>query len=284
MRTGHRQRIEAIAGERLARVEYLPGGCVGEVWKASFDGGLQIVVKTAMADDTLDIEAYMLQYLVDHSKLPVPKVLSSAPDLLVIDMIANDQSSGGCVDEDAADHLAILHTITAPKYGLDKDTLIGPLRQPNSWTENWVDFFATHRLRHLGEITFKQGKLPQDVYARLCKLCDKLDSWICEPDAPSLLHGDVWGGNVLSKDGRIAAFIDPAIYYGHREVELAYTTLFQTFGARFFDRYQEHHKLDRDFFSVRMPIYHLYPLLVHVALFGGTYVAETDTILKRFVD
>jgi len=283
MKAGHRHRIEQATKQRLARVEYLPGGCVGEVWQAHFDEGPPVVAKCAVGADNLHIEAYMLRYLKDHSKLPVPQVLGAGPDLLILEMIGNDGSHGAEVDRDAADHLATLHEITVSKFGLDKDTLIGPLAQLNTWSDSWIDFYANQRLRPLAELALSQSKLPVEIYTRLIRLCDGLGQWLVEPKSPSLLHGDVWGGNVLTKSNRIAAFIDPAIYYGDREAELAYTTLFNSFGDQFLDRYQDHHKLDGDFFKTRLPIYHLYPLLVHVVLFGGSYVVELNDILKRYV-
>jgi fructosamine-3-kinase len=92
----------------------------------------------------------------------------------------------------------------------------------------------------------------------------------------------MWGGNVLAQKGQITGFVDPAIYYADAEIELAFSTLFSTFGDDFFSRYQEHRPLAPGFFEERRDIYNLYPLLVHVCLFGGSYVNSVDAILKRF--
>lgn len=97
---------------------------------------------------------------------------------------------------------------------------------------------------------------------------------------PSLLHGDVWSGNVLfNKQG--ATFIDPAIYFGDREMELAFILLFDTFGDTFFDNYNEVHPLSKDFYEVKVPLYQVYPLLVHVALYGGSYITQLEQRLQR---
>ncbi|WP_259781939.1 fructosamine kinase family protein [Aestuariispira ectoiniformans] len=283
MQDGHRRRIEEIRGSQLARADYLPGGCVGEVWKLTFEDGGQAVAKTANGEDTLDIEAYMLRYLADHSGLPVPHVIEATPDLLLMDYVESGGSINVRVQEDAADILAKLHDVTAPKFGHERDTLIGPLHQPNLWTDRWIDFFRDHRLLYLGRAANDAGQLPPGTMARLERLCGRLDSWLSEPTAASLIHGDIWGGNVLAKGDRIAAFIDPAIYHADPEIELAYTTLFHTFGQRFFDRYQEHRPLSPNFFDERVALYHLYPLLVHARLFGGGYGSQVDSILRRFV-
>jgi len=282
MQSGHRRRIEQAWGQPLARAEYLPGGCVGEVWKLTFDNGSHAVAKTASGDDTLDIEAYMLRYLADHSGLPVPEVVSGEPDLLLISYVESNGAVTASAQEHAADLLAGLHAVTAPQFGHERDTLIGPLHQPNPWCGSWVGFLRDHRLLFLGRAALDHGQLDPSTFRRLEALCARLGDFIPEPAAPSLIHGDVWGGNVLARDGRIAAFIDPAIYHGDREIELSYTTLFHTFGQRFFDRYREHHPLDPGFFETRLPIYHLYPLLVHARLFGGGYGAQADAILRRY--
>jgi fructosamine-3-kinase len=118
--------------------------------------------------------------------------------------------------------------------------------------------------------------------SRLERFCGRLERYIDAPAAPSLVHGDLWGGNILVKAGRIAAFLDPAIYYADAEIELAFTTLFGTFGEAFFERYRERRAIAPGFFEARRDIYNLYPLLVHTRLFGGHYAASVDGILRRY--
>ncbi|WP_181905272.1 fructosamine kinase family protein [Aestuariispira insulae] len=267
----------------MARADFLPGGCVGEVWKITFDDGSHAVAKTAAGDSTLDIEAYMLRYLADHSDLPVPGVIEGAKDLLVIDYVENSSGMGPSAQEHAADLLAALHQVTAPRYGHERDTLIGPLRQPNPWTERWHDFYREQRLFYMGREALETGGIGMETYERIERLGARLAEFLPEGRPASLLHGDCWGGNVLTRGNRIAAFIDPAIYHGDAEEELAYTTLFNTFGPRFFDRYREHNPLEPGFFETRVPLYTLYSLLVHARLFGGGYGTQADTILRRYV-
>ncbi|MDP6927871.1 MAG: fructosamine kinase family protein, partial [Rhodospirillales bacterium] len=126
------------------------------------------------------------------------------------------------------------------------------------------------------------GRMPTSMMSRLERLAGRLSEWIDEPCEPSLIHGDMWGGNVLCADGRITGFIDPAIYFADAEIELAFTTLFGTFGDDFFARYNEHRPLKPGFFETRRDLYNLYPLLVHVRLFGGSYVNSVETTLRRF--
>lgn len=136
----------------------------------------------------------------------------------------------------------------------------------------------------MGRLALETGNFPTEAYARLERFCEiKLDTYIEEPARPSLVHGDMWGGNILVHDGRIAAFIDPAIYHADAEVELAFATLFGTYGDPFFRRYNEHRPIRPGFFEVRRDIYNLYPLLTHSFYFGGQYPAQVDGVLRRFL-
>ena len=116
---------------------------------------------------------------------------------------------------------------------------------------------------------------------RLERLASRLDSLLAEPEAASLLHGDLWAGNLLYGAEQVAAFIDPAIYFGHPEVELAYTTLFGGFGEPFYAAYAEARGIAPGFFEERADLYNLYPLLVHVQLFGSGYLAPIERTLQR---
>jgi fructosamine-3-kinase len=279
-----RQAIAEVAGAAVAQASPLTGGCIGDVWRVDLADGRRVVAKTAGADGTLDIEGYMLDYLARTRTVPVPGVILAEPGLLVMDYVETSGRLDAAAQEHAADLLAALHGVTADAYGHERDTLIGSLRQPNPWTESWPEFFRDQRLLYMGRLALENGSLPRDTYARLEKFCGmKLDAYIEQPDRPSLIHGDMWGGNVLVLDGRIAAFIDPAIYHADAETELAFATLFGTYGDPFFRRYQEHRPIRPGFHEARRDIYNLYPLLTHTWYFGGQYPAQVDGILRRFV-
>ena len=121
----------------------------------------------------------------------------------------------------------------------------------------------------------------KNTLRRIERFADNLDEWLIEPARPSLIHGDIWSTNVLASDNRITGFIDPAIYYGHPEIELAFITLFNTFGDPFFQRYDERNGIAPGFFDTRRDIYNVYPLLVHVRLFGGGYWSGIEQVLSR---
>jgi fructosamine-3-kinase len=182
----------------------------------------------------------------------------------------------------AAALLGALHAIKGPHFGFTRDTLIGPLDQPNPPTARWLDFFREHRLLHRARAAHDAGRLPARLLGRIETLAARLERWIVEPPHPSLIHGDCWSGNVLVKAGRIAGFIDPAIHWAHPEIELAFGTLFGPFGESFFARYREMAPLTPGFFEARRDLFNLYPLLVHVQLFGGGYVSSVGQTLEKF--
>ena len=276
--------VERATGRRPVRTRPLTGGCIAQVLRVELEGGGALVAKLAEPGaGNLALEARMLRYLAEHSRLPVPAVLHGDDGLLLIEFVESSGGLDASAEVHAAELLAELHGVTAPAFGFDWDTLIGPLAQPNPWTEDWRDFFRDRRLLYMGRLALDAGRLPAASFAGLERLSSRLDRYIDAGGRPSLIHGDVWGGNVLAREGRIAAFLDPAIYFADPEIELAFSTLFGTFGEPFFQRYGELRPLAPGFFEVRRDLYNLYPLLVHTRLFGGGYAASVAQILRRVV-
>lgn len=258
------------------------GGCIGEVYRVELESGTPLVAKVDREGEAhLEREAYMLRYLEEKSELPVPEVYHASETLLLMELV----EGGGdlaAAEWHAAELLAALHGVGAGAYGHERDTLIGNLSQPNSWSDSWVEFFRDRRLLYMAGVARESGRLPAELHARVETLARRLDGIIEEPERPSLIHGDVWAGNVLAKGDRITAFLDPAIYHADPEMELAYITLFGTFGETFFERYQELRGIGPGFFEERRRLYALYPLLVHVHFFGGHYVDSVEATLRRF--
>jgi len=275
-----RGRIESLLSAPVAAATALGGGCVAEVMRVELVDGRRAVAKVSQRGG-LACEGWMLDYLESHSHLPVPAVLFCDDTLLLLDYVESDGSGGA--DLHAAELLAALHSIEADGFGLERDTLIGGLPQPNQWCGDWPSFFCDRRLLEFGRRAFDAGRLGPATMAKLETLAARLDRWLGSPARGALIHGDVWQGNVLARAGRVAAFVDPAIYYADPEIELAFTTLFSTFGQAFYRRYAELRPIAPGFFEERAPLYNLYPLLVHTLLFGGSYARSVDATLRRFV-
>lgn len=176
--------------------------------------------------------------------------------------------------------LAQLHLNSAKKFGLESDNYIASLPQKNHQNDTWLSFFIEQRLEPMLGKAYFDRLIPLDFLKNFQALYPKLDA-IFPKEKPYLLHGDLWSGNVIcDRDGQ-PCLIDPAIYYGHREMDLAFSRLFGGFDSRFYEAYESIIPLEPDFES-RMGIYNLYPLLVHLNLFGTAYLPGIEKILKRF--
>lgn len=176
--------------------------------------------------------------------------------------------------------LANLHRVTSPHFGFTHDNYIGSTPQPNGWTEDGCQFFAEKRLLFQVNLAAQNGFADRQLVRQVEKLCTQLSQWI--PDQPaSLLHGDLWSGNVITGPQGEAAIIDPATHYGWAEAELAMTTLFGGFPDTFYQAYQEIRPLEAGY-QQRFPIYNLYHLLNHVNLFGYGYLDQVRSIVRGF--
>ena len=273
-----------MLGQPVLRRTALHGGCIALVARLDLADGSAVVEKRARAGDATDLslEGWMLRYLARHSSLPVPEVFEATADRLLISYVPHDPGGPSKAAEiDTAARLAALHAVTAERFGLERDTLIGPLPQPNGELASWVDFFRERRLLAMTRLAAGAGRLPEGFRARLDRLAGKLDQLLAEPAAPALLHGDAWSGNLLFRGDRLAALVDPAIYYGHPEIELAFTRLFGPFGETFYAAYAKRAGIAPGFFEERCDLYNLYPLLVHAHLFGSGYLPPIDRTLRR---
>ena len=228
----------------------------------------------------------MLGELARHSTLPVPAVHVAVPDLLAMDFIETD--GGGItphVERHAAELIAALHATPRPSFGYERDTLIGPLPQPNpnpiaGSPSSAITGFSPWRGRRK-----PKDALPAKLLVRLERLAERLPDYLTEPRHPSLLHGDLWTGNVLVRGDRVAGFVDPAIYCGspgdrarlHHHVRDIRPTPSSTPMKRCC-------RSIRGFHELRCKLYKLYPTLVHVRLFGAAYLPPIEqTVACRIV-
>lgn len=165
------------------------------------------------------------------------------------------------------------------RYGFSRDNYIGMLEQINTPRENWITFFRDCRL--MPQFRYAEDCFDKKDRQKITWLLDHLEKFLAEPAYPSLLHGDLWAGNVMTgNDGR-AWLIDPAAYVGHAEADIAMTELFGGFPAAFYDAYKEAGILQPDY-GERRDLYNLYHLLNHLNMFGGSYLASVKRILYRY--
>lgn len=287
MQSALRHRIARTLGVSFIDViRMLAGGGHIRTWLTVSPSGQAMVVKEGCGHrpDHLTIEARMLLLLRSDESLPAPDIIHSEDDLLILSHLPHD---GGSAHERAEIHLGHLlatlhdHTSRDGTFGHTEDNLIGLLPQPNGQDHSWIRFFREQRLEAMMSAAKREGKLPDALHKRLMCLSSRLDHWLLEPEKPALLHGDLWSGNILSEGDSIVGLVDPAPYFGHPEIELAYGQMFGPCGPRFFKAYKDKAYIAPGFFEERLDIYNLYPLLVHLRLFGRTYLAPIDDILRR---
>ncbi len=177
--------------------------------------------------------------------------------------------------------LAELHGISADKFGLDQSNFIGSLSQSNNWKTTWAEFYREERLRPQMELAARAGQLSSKMKLGFNGLFKRLDG-LFPKEPPSLLHGDLWSGNMMVSASGKPCIFDPAVYFGHREMDLAMMALFGGFGNAWVDAYNEIYPLENSW-KGRIPLGQLYPLMVHVNLFGGSYARSVESILQKFI-
>ncbi len=282
-----RAAIEHALGVGIAGGRPVAGGDINEAFAVRTRDGREFFVKrNASADPRMfPTEARGLAWLAAARALRTPRVVAvSEPDgdvpFLVLELLA-DRQRAATFDEVLGRGLAELHRAGAPCFGLDHDNFVGRLPQDNRPAADWPTFYFERRLEPLvaaararGLLEVRDERVLEALRARLEDLCGP-----AEP--PARLHGDLWGGNVVGDENGGPALVDPAVYGGHREVDLAMMRLFGGFDATCFAAYAEVFPLAPGH-EDRIALYQLYPLLVHVSLFGGSYVGAVRRALARY--
>ncbi|MEM6737187.1 MAG: fructosamine kinase family protein [Bacteroidota bacterium] len=224
-----------------------------------------------------------LQLLNDHPEIRVPGVLGQGQieekSYQLLEWIESGYPSSGFWGV-FGKSLAKLHQHDHHYFGLSYDNYIGRLHQSNTHHETWHSFFIAERLEPQLKLALSKKLINNQIISLFEKLFPKLENLI-PGERPSLLHGDLWSGNFLVDQNSLPVLIDPAVHYGHRETELAFTRLFGGFDKKFYYTYNEEFPLEIGFEN-RVDIHNLYPLLVHVNLFGSSYLSGIKQTLRRF--
>ena len=176
--------------------------------------------------------------------------------------------------------LAKMHLISKSKFGLNYSNYIGSLVQQNNYHSTWEDFYINERLLVLAELGLNKNLLTSKVVKRIERLCIRL-SEIVPTEHPGLVHGDLWQGNIMCNNNYAPVLIDPAVYYGHREMDIGMLHLFGSVSKVALENYQNIYPLEKGWLD-RMDVFQLYPLLVHLILFGSSYFNEVDSIVKKY--
>ena len=270
--------------------EPVSGGDINETYHLLLNSGEEVFVKlhAGAKENFFPAEAYGLKCMKE-SGANVPEVLavgrlSDGTGYLLLSYV-KCSSRKDDYGERLGHMLGSMHQagtgrfVHGGNYGLDRDNYIGSTKQINNPKTSWIDFFRENRLEF--QIKLADHYFDKEDKQRIRKILDHLEKFLIEPEFPSLLHGDLWGGNVMADIRGLPMLIDPAVYVGHQEADLAMTELFGGFDPVFYDAY--HEMIPREpGYADRRELYNLYHLLNHLNLFGRSYLASVRRILKKY--
>ncbi|MEL6537761.1 MAG: fructosamine kinase family protein [Bacteroidota bacterium] len=270
----------------VQQMHFASGGCINNAVQLITDQGEYFIKwnEDSTLEGMFEVEAQGLELLAGASPVYVPTVIGvgqvAQRQFLLLEYVSSRYRASSYWEQ-LGEGLVALHQNTADQFGLEYNNYIGRLPQKNEPCPLWVDFFIENRLRVQAGLALYNHHVGASFMKQMDVLYTKLPD-LLPVEPPSLLHGDLWSGNVMVDQQGLPCFIDPAVYFGHREIELAFTRLFGGFDPAFYQTYQEAYPMQPGF-EDRVDLYNLYPLLVHVNLFGQSYLGGVQRILKRFV-
>jgi len=270
--------------DRCDAIRPVSGGDIADSYRVDLASGNRVFAKVYSGglSGIGEAEAKGLEWLREVDALRVPEVFAHGLDWLALEWIEPARSLPDFADR-LGSGLAGIHKKSRDAFGFDADNWIGSLPQTNTERTTWDSFYAECRLRPLQARAASAGILPRDVIRLLDEVIDAMPELVGPSEAPARLHGDLWSGNLMVDETGSPCLIDPAVYAGHREVDLAMMKLFGGFERRVFDAYQEAFPLSSGA-NERVDLYQVYPLLVHVCLFGGSYVERLEHALLAALD
>lgn len=273
--------IESALGSGVVDRHPVAGGDIGRSVRVVLDDGRMLFVKTYPPSTTAEAspgpgesERQGLEWLADADAIRVARPLAAGRDWIAVEWIEQAPPASDH-DESLGAGLARMHTRGAEGFGLARDNLLATLPQSNRRHDTWARFYAEERIARLAARADRAGLLPSGLRDRLARLGDEMERLVGPPEPPARLHGDLWRGNAMTDERGAPCLIDPAVYGGHREVDLAMMRLFGGFSPRVFDAYEQVHPLAAGW-ADRVPLYQVWPLLAHVCLFGRGWVGQLD--------
>ncbi len=211
-----------------------------------------------------------------------PSIINHNENLLIMSFINNDDDQPNQTNDDLLNSIISLHSNKSKNYGFGFDTQIGGLRQINSSSQNWLEFYRDKRLIYIFDLVNKNQPMDETINTKIDLLIKKMDNFIPNKPISSLLHGDLWEGNILFKNKKFVGFIDPGSFYGHNELEISYLRWFNPkfIDENFLDKYNDHIKIDKYYLDYE-PIYQLYYSLLNVYLWDRSYIEDVHNLLEK---
>lgn len=272
--------VQEITGYTDYSLKRLKGGGAANTFCLTLPDKSELVLKGKGRSLDLKVEAKMLDFLIEKTDLPVPKVKVVTEDFLIVEKLNGLSGSLKVAEADLAYHLRSLHANSQESYGFDYNTPYSRAWAFNSPKSNWIDFFRENRLLHALRLVVDHDRIPSHFVPRIEDVANNLDRWIVEPDKPSLLHGDLWHGNVLTIRDRLTGLIDPAIFYGAAEFEFAPATWKRDLKKNFFEIYFSDQGGIPDGFEIRQRVYQIFPILTSLLVSNRSRTIRLENILK----
>ena len=253
----------------------LYGGSINNNLKLETNYGNFFLKWNNKSDKLFEAETKGLTILKKTNIIYIPEIINFDKDFLLMEFIEKKEKTQ-IFWENFGRKISELHRVSNDHFGLDHDNFIGSLNQENGKEEKWTDFFIKQRIKPQLRI----NEFPHKILNSFDKLFLKIEK-IFPEENPALLHGDLWSGNFICSNNK-PVLIDPAIYFGHREMDISMTKLFGGFSERFYESYNENYSLSEGWIE-REKICNLYPLLIHANLFGGHYYKEIERSVQYFI-
>ena len=275
--------LRTILGTDILHSIPVSGGDINDAYKLTLSDSRQVFMKANRSAGLsfFQAEADGLEAIRATGAINVPEVIAVGKDqqygaFLLLEWVKADPKAHDFWEK-FGKSLARMHQAPASRFGWEKDNYIGASPQKNTLHYSWISFFRDCRLAP--QFKLAQRYFDPAMHKRITRLLDHLDDYLVEPPHPSLLHGDLWSGNFITGSDGQAWLIDPAVYVGHAETDLAMTELFGGFASAFFSAYKEVNQLQPGY-EQRRDLYNLYHLLNHLNLFGEGYLSSVLRIFK----